>query len=66
MPKFKEGDIVVYIANRRLNRLVPPGEYKVVAVMPREDSQIDFSYRLRHISRNVDCVAVEGDLVLHG
>jgi hypothetical protein len=42
----------------------PTGAYKIISMMPREDSQDEAAYRIKSAVGNVERVANEGELSL--
>jgi hypothetical protein len=62
MPKFKIGETVAYAPSSRVRQMYPPGAYKVISVMPREDNQDEAAYRIRNVVENVERVAQENEL----
>jgi len=62
MRKFKVGDRVTYDPGMR--RTAPPGEYSVVSVLPLEDSEVEYAYRIKSVDEVTERVARENQLTL--
>jgi hypothetical protein len=65
MPKYRIGDIVTYAPASRVRQKFPAGAYKIVSLMPHEDSQDETAYRIKSVAENVERVAKENELAPH-
>ena len=60
MRRFQVGDVVAFRPAKP--RSAPSGPFEVVACLPREDSSIDYSYRLKSPAEPTERVAQESQL----
>ena len=65
MSKFLIGDLVTYVPIGILKQTFASGAYKVLQVMPLEDTQTDRTYRIRNDNESADRVVEEGDLIAY-
>ena len=64
MQKYRVGDTVAFLPSIRTRMKHPSGAYKIISMMPREDSQDEAAYRIKSAVGNVERVANEGELSL--
>ena len=64
MQKYRVGDIVAFLPTIRTRMNPTAGAFKIVSMMPREDSQDEAAYRIKSALGTLERVAKEGELTL--